>query len=61
MTCVCGGAVQSGGDVFVFDKCREDYPQRQRLYSCEDESLTFSNIGMDEYRVCSALNQIIIA
>ena len=52
ITCVCGGAVQSGGDVFVYDKCRKDYPDRIRLYSCDDMSLSFNKPSEGVYEVC---------
>ena len=48
---MCGGAVQSGGDVFVYDKCRNDYPDRIRLYACEDLSMKFSKPSDDVYEV----------
>ena len=50
-TSVCGAAVRSGGEVFIYDRCVRERPAYVSAYDCSSEDLDVDRISSSEYKV----------
>ena len=53
-TANCGGAVRSGGEVFVFDACNSTQPWRVSAYECGEglRNMKVTRLNSYQYEVC---------
>ena len=58
---VCGVAVRSGGDLFVYDNCRGPSSGRARLYQCQDSQLRVNEISQTSYEVNIAAERYLVS
>ena len=58
---VCGAAIRSGGDLWIYDYCREGKSGRIRAYECDDMTLRIEEYGADYKVLCSNIRKLFLA